>query len=67
MIAVVKYEGQVHIEKEDGTIEALPMEGQVVEIIGTEGDDIYVCQTAGYSWVGTFKINKDDVMLIGGR
>ena len=67
MIAVVRYEGPVHIEREDGTIEILPMEGQVVEIIGTEGDSIYVCQTVGYPWVGTFKINKEDVMLIEGR
>ena len=66
MIAVVRCEDPVHIEKEDGTIEILPMEGQIVQVIGTEGNNNYVCQTVGFSWVGTFTINKDDVMLVEG-
>ncbi len=64
MIAVVRSEESIRIEREDGTIEILPMEGQIVQIIGTEGDKSYVCQTVGFPWVGTFTINKDDVMLV---
>ena len=67
MRAVVIYEGRVHIEKEDGGIEELPMRDQIVEIIGAKGDNIYVCKTIGFPWVGKFTISKENVRIIEER
>ena len=67
MTAVVTYEGRVHIEKDDGSIVSLPMQDQIVEIIGVEGDNIYVCKTIGFPWVGKFTISKTNVRIINER
>ena len=64
MRAVVTYGGRVHIEKEDGGIEILPMQDQIVEVIGVEGDNIYVCETIGFPRVGKFTISKENAKII---
>ncbi len=64
MRAVVTYVGRVHIEKEDGGIEELSMRDQSVEVIGAEGDSIYVCKTIGFPWVGKFRIRRENVRII---
>jgi len=67
MRAVVTYEGRVHIEKDDGRSVTLPMQDQTVEIIGVEDDNIYVCKTIGFPWVGKFTINRKNVKIIEER
>jgi hypothetical protein len=67
MRAVVTYGGRVDIEKENGGIEELPMRDQIVEVIGAEGDNIYVCKTIGFPWVGKFTISRENVRIIEDR
>jgi hypothetical protein len=67
MGAVVTYEGRVRIEKEDGGIQELSMRDQIVEVIGAEGDNIYVCKTIGFPWVGKFTISRENVRIIEER
>lgn len=67
MRAVVTYEGRVRIEKEDGGIQELSMRDQIVEVIGAEGDNIYVCKAIGFPWVGKFTISRENVRIIEER
>jgi len=43
------------------------MRDQIVEIIGTEGHNIYVCKTIGFPWVGKFTISRENVKMIEER
>jgi hypothetical protein len=67
MREVVIYEGRVHVEKDDGSIVSLPMQDQIVEIIGAEGNNIYVCKTIGFPWISKFAINRENVRIIEER
>lgn len=64
MEAIVKFDGRIEIEKEDGTISTLNLKDQRVKIISTEGDNIYWCEPIGFPWKGKFSINKSNLQLI---
>ena len=64
MRARVKYKQPIEIEREDGTLVNLPMEGQTVEVIRVVGENPYECGTVGFPWVGTFSIGKCNVEII---
>ena len=64
MEAIVKFDGSIDVEKEDGTILTLNLNDQRVKIISTEGDNIYWCEPIGFPWKGKFSINKSNLKII---
>jgi len=62
--AIVKFDGRIDVEKEDGTISTLNLKDQRVKIISTEGDNIYWCEPIGFPWKGKFSINKSNLQII---
>ena len=64
MRARVKYNHPIEINKEDGTVVNLPMQGQTVEIIEIDGENSCKCRTIGFPWRGTFYFGKHNLEII---
>jgi hypothetical protein len=65
MKAKVLYEGDnIFVYKDDGTCVRRCLLGQTVEVIGREGDNIYICRTIEPEVVGTFTVHEEKVEIL---
>jgi hypothetical protein len=64
MEAIVKYDGPIDVEKNDGAVSRLNLRDQRVKIISIEGDNIYSCEPIGFPWKGKFSINRDFLNIL---